>query len=93
MSEAIFWESKRMLVGRPPRAYGGGFGHVGRVRTPGYIGTLTCPEGTYTGVGATDALALRSAERMRAAVLKGRGARQLRFEAAPVTPDEPKEGA
>lgn len=81
MSEAIFWESKKTLVGKPPRAYGGGFGHVGRVRTPGYIGTLTCPEGTYTGVGPTDALALRSAERMRAAVLEGRrrrGARSTR---------------
>ena len=92
MSEAVFWESKKTLVGKPPRAYGGGFGHVGRVRTEGYVGTLTCPEGSYTGVGPTDALALRSAERMRAVVLKGWGARRPRFEVA-ATPNQPKEGA
>ena len=70
MAEALMWKSRRTLVGRPPRAYGGGFGHAGRTHVEGFIGVLTCPEGSYTGIGSTDALALRSAERMRAAILR-----------------------
>lgn len=69
MAEALMWKSRRTLVGRP-RAFGGRFGDVGKVHTSGFVVTLTAPEGIYVASGHSEALALRSAERMRAAVLR-----------------------